>query len=46
MILVSVYGANKANLKATGFGEKNPIADNSKRAGRLTNRRVVIRLVD
>jgi OOP family OmpA-OmpF porin len=45
-ILVRDYGVNRANLKAVGLGEKNPIADNKNQAGRMANRRVIVRLVD
>ena len=45
-ILVRDYGVNRSDLKAKGFGEKNPVADNSKLMGRMANRRVLIKLVD
>lgn len=45
-ILVRDYGVNKQNLTAKGFGEANPVADNTTQAGRMANRRVVITLVD
>ena len=39
--LVSRYGIAKERLQAMGYGEERPIADNSTRAGRKANRRVV-----
>jgi OOP family OmpA-OmpF porin len=36
-------GVNGANLSTQGYGEKNPIADNSTEAGRVINRRVEIK---
>ena len=45
-VLVRDYGVNSADLKARGFGESNPIADNNTQIGRMANRRVVIKLVD
>lgn len=44
---VKVYlvntGVNAANLTAKGYGESNPVADNSTEAGRVINRRVEIK---
>jgi OmpA-OmpF porin, OOP family len=37
-------GVNADNLTTKGYGEANPIADNSTEAGRVTNRRVEMRL--
>jgi OOP family OmpA-OmpF porin len=37
-------GVNEANLKAQGYGEANPVADNTTEDGRVLNRRVEIRL--
>ncbi|HTD39087.1 MAG TPA: OmpA family protein [Mucilaginibacter sp.] len=36
-------GVNGANLSTKGFGEANPVADNSTESGRVLNRRVEIR---
>lgn len=36
-------GVNGANISTKGFGEANPVADNSTEAGRVINRRVEIR---
>jgi OOP family OmpA-OmpF porin len=36
-------GVSGANISTKGFGEANPIADNSTEAGRVTNRRVEIK---
>lgn len=36
-------GVSAANLSTKGFGESNPVADNSTEAGRIINRRVEIR---
>jgi OmpA-OmpF porin, OOP family len=36
-------GVNGANLSTKGYGEANPVADNSTEAGRVINRRVEIR---
>jgi len=36
-------GVNISNLTANGYGENNPIADNSTDAGRVINRRVEIK---
>jgi OOP family OmpA-OmpF porin len=44
---VKVYlvnsGVNPANITAKGYGEANPIADNTTEAGRVQNRRVEIK---
>jgi len=44
---VKVYlvntGVNGANLTTKGYGESNPVADNTTEAGRIINRRVEIR---
>jgi len=40
--LVREYGLNPDKVKAIGYGETNPIADNATPAGRAKNRRVVI----
>jgi len=39
--LVKKYGVPAAMLSAQGFGEENPVADNSTAEGRAANRRVV-----
>ena len=36
-------GVNGANLTAKGYGEANPVADNSTEAGRVINRRVELK---
>jgi OOP family OmpA-OmpF porin len=36
-------GVNDGNLTAEGYGESNPVADNTTEAGRVLNRRVEIR---
>jgi OOP family OmpA-OmpF porin len=40
--LVEKMGVAVSLLEARGFGESNPVADNSTQAGRLQNRRVVV----
>lgn len=37
-------GVNADNLTANGYGEANPVADNTTEAGRVLNRRVEIRV--
>ncbi len=37
-------GISAENLTTTGFGEKNPVADNKTEAGRVLNRRVEIKV--
>jgi len=39
------YGVNESRLTFTGYGESQPIADNSSAEGRAVNRRVELRLV-
>ena len=39
-------GVSSANLTATGYGTKNPIADNSTEQGKVLNRRVEIRKIN
>ena len=40
------YGANPANLTARGYGEAEPIADNTTAEGRVANRRVELRILN
>ena len=37
-------GVKADNLSAKGYGESNPVADNSTEAGRIINRRVEMRV--
>jgi len=39
-------GVNAANITAKGYGEANPVADNSTESGRIINRRVEIKKID
>jgi len=39
--LTSFFGINRARLRASGYGESRPIADNRTKAGRKRNRRAV-----
>jgi OOP family OmpA-OmpF porin len=43
-VLVSKFGVDPARLRAVGYGEERPIADNKTEAGRQKNRRVVATL--
>lgn len=40
-VLTSSFGIDAKRVKAIGYGEEKPIADNNTRDGRLANRRVV-----
>ena len=40
------YGANPASLTARGYGEAEPVADNSTAEGRVANRRVELRILN
>ncbi len=40
------YGANPANLTARGYGEAEPVADNTTAEGRVANRRVELRILN
>ena len=40
------YGANPASLSARGYGEAEPIADNTTAEGRVANRRVELRILN
>ena len=40
------FGIDVANLSAQGYGESNPVGDNSTEAGRILNRRVEIKKAD
>ena len=40
------YGANPASLTARGYGEAEPIADNTTAEGRVANRRVELRILN
>ena len=39
-------GISEARLTARGYGESEPIADNSTREGKAENRRVELRILD
>ena len=39
-------GADPANLAVRGYGETQPIADNSTAAGKAANRRVELRILN
>ncbi|MCL2572972.1 MAG: flagellar motor protein MotB [Defluviitaleaceae bacterium] len=43
---IDVQGVNPAIIRATGFGEHHPIADNTTEEGRQANRRVEIRIYE
>jgi len=40
------YGANPASLTARGYGEAEPVADNTTAEGRVANRRVELRILN
>jgi len=42
--LITKQGVNPSRLTAKGYGENEPIADNSTAEGRAKNRRVEIRV--
>ena len=44
-IMVRDYGVDPKRIVATGFGESQPIADNSSQDGRARNRRVLMKVV-
>ena len=39
-------GVNPAQLKAVGFGQENPVADNNTEAGKFKNRRIEFKVVN
>jgi small subunit ribosomal protein S13 len=43
---LATQGIGEARIRAVGFGESKPIADNATREGRAQNRRVVLRRTD
>jgi OmpA-OmpF porin, OOP family len=43
-VLITQFNISPSRLTAVGYGESNPIADNSTRQGRQENRRVVARI--
>lgn len=43
-LLVNQFGVEGQRLRAIGFGESNPIADNESADGRMKNRRVVAKI--
>jgi len=44
-ILAREHGIDEGRLLAIGYGEKNPVADNSTLEGRRKNRRVAVRII-